>query len=96
MRRKPLKTIRTFIICAMTAVFLLLIAAEAAAQRIVESRKPVFDDLINASDFTKLAKLPEGFDAAADSYEFVGDNLVARGNAVIQAPGVQISADKMP
>ena len=80
----------------MTAMFLLLTAAEAFGQEpYVSNRKPVFDDLVNVSDFTRLAQLPEGFDAAADSYEFVGDNLVARGHAVIQAPGIEVSADRI-
>ena len=95
-RRNPLKSIRSFIICAATALFLLLNAAEAFGQRSVSVPKRVgVDGLVNTTDFGKISKLPDGFDAAADSYEFVGDNLVARGNAVIQAPGMEITADKV-
>ena len=92
----PLNHIRTFVICAMTALLLLLNAAEAFGQRSYKApRQRISQDLIGVSDFNKLSKLPEGFDAAADSYEFVGDNLVARGNAVVQSPGIEISADKI-
>ncbi|MBR6240091.1 MAG: hypothetical protein IKQ82_01395, partial [Lentisphaeria bacterium] len=88
--------IRSYITCAAVALLLLLNAAEAFAQRTpASSVRFSSDGLVNTTDFEKLSKLPEGFDAAADSYEFVGDNLVARGNAVIQAPGIQISADKV-
>ena len=79
----------------MTTVFLLLNAAEAFGQEIPSVRKFSPDSLFNTSDIEKLSKLPEGFDAAADSYEFVGDNLVARGNAVIQAPGTEVAADRI-
>ncbi len=88
--------IRSYLICAAVALLLLLNAAEAFAQRTPSSSvRFSSDSLVNTTDLEKLSKLPEGFDAAADSYEFVGDNLVARGNAVIQAPGIQISADKV-
>ena len=91
-----MKYTRTYIICAFVALLLLLTATKAFAQRTPSSSARFSSDgLVNTSDFEKLSKLPEGFDAAADSYEFVGDNLVARGNAVIQAPGIQISADKV-
>ena len=80
----------------MTAVFLLLNAAEAFGQKDTKvPRRLIADKLVSTSDFDKLSKLPEGFDAAADSYEFIGDNLVARGNAVVQTPGVELSADKI-
>ena len=80
----------------MTVLLLLLTATDAFSQlKEATSKLKSADSLINFSDFTKLTKLPEGFDAAADSYEFVGDNLVARGNAVVQAPGMEISADKI-
>ena len=83
-----MKTIRRY-------VFLLLSAAEAFGQRtITPSGRPSASDLVGTSDFEKLSKLPDGFDAAADSYEFVGNNLVIRGNAVIQSPGMMISADR--
>ena len=95
-RRKKLKNIRPCIVCAITAVLLLLNAVEAFGQRSISAKNTLQDnDLINASDVAKLSKLPEGFDAAADSYEFVGDNLVVRGNAVIRSPGLEISADKL-
>ncbi len=93
-----MKTVWTHVVCALTAVFLLLIAAETFGQQTTTSvpkSLPSADDLVNVSDFTRLTKLRDNFDAAADSYEFVGDNLVARGNAVIQAPGTEISADKI-
>ena len=91
-----MKTIRTYAVCAVTALFLLLSVAEAFGQRtIVQSGRPSASDLVGTSDFEKFSKLPEGFDAAADTYEFVGNNLVIRGNAVIQSPGMQISADKV-
>ena len=91
-----MNSVRTYIVCAAMALILLLNAAEAFGQRsYTPLRKPVMDGLVNTSDFEKLSKLPEGFDAAADSYEFIGDNLVIRGNAVIQSPGMQISADKV-
>ena len=91
-----MKIFRTYITCAAVALLLLLNAAEAFAQRTISSTKGVSANrLFDASDFEKLSKLPEAFDAAADSYEFVGDNLVIRGNAVIQSPGVRISADKL-
>ena len=81
-----MKIIRPCIVCAIMAVLLLLNAAEAFGQRSISAKNTLRDnDLINASDISKLSKLPEGFDAAADSYEFVGDNLVVRGNAVIRA-----------
>lgn len=90
-----MKTIRTYVVGAVTAMLLLLNSVEAFGQRTYSlSRNAISDDLINASDFEKLSTLPEAFDAAADTYEFVGDNLVVRGNAVIQAPGMEISADK--
>jgi len=90
-----LKTIRIYAACIVTAFFLLLNAAEVFGQRtIAPSGRPSASDLVNTSDFEKLSKLPEGFDAAADSYELVGNNLVIRGNAVISSPGMQISADK--
>lgn len=78
-------------------MFLLLSAAEAYGQGgdIPSVRRFNTDSLVNVSDIEKLSKLPDSFDAAADSYEFVGDNLVARGNAVIQAPGTEVSADKI-
>ena len=80
----------------MTALFLLLNAAEAFGQQSYSPpKKLISEDLIGVSDFNRLSKLPEGFDAAADSYEFIGDNLVARGNAVVQSPGIEISADKI-
>ena len=88
--------IRTYIVLGVTALLLLLNAAEAFGQKNTKvPRKLITDELIGVSDFDKLSKLPEGFDAAADSYEFVGNNLVARGNAVIQSPGIEISADKI-
>ena len=92
-----MKNIRTYIICAVTAMFLLLNAADAFGQQKTYTlpKRPNVDSMIGSSDLSKLSKLPEGFDAAADSYEFVGDNLVVRGNAVIQSPGMEISADKM-
>ena len=91
-----MKYIRTYLICAMTALFLLLNAAEAFGQQSYSPpKKLISEDLIGVSDFNRLSKLPEGFDAAADSYEFIGDNLVARGNAVVQSPGIEISADKI-
>ena len=92
-----MKSIRTYIIYAMTAVFLLLEAAEAFGQSddIPSVRRFNPDRLVNVSDIEKLSKLPDSFDAAADSYEFVGDNLVARGNAVVQAPGTEVAADKI-
>ena len=90
-----MKTIRIFAVCVVTALFLLLCAAKAFGQRtITPSGRPSATDLVNTSDFEKLSKLPEGFEAAADSYELVGNNLVIRGNAVIRSPGMQISADK--
>ena len=78
-------------------MFLLLNAADAFGQQKTYTlpKRPNVDSMIGSSDLSKLSKLPEGFDAAADSYEFVGDNLVVRGNAVIQSPGMEISADKM-
>jgi lipopolysaccharide assembly outer membrane protein LptD (OstA) len=80
----------------MAVLLLLLNAADAFGQRDFKSPKAsISQDLIGVSDFGKISKLPEGFDAAADSYEFVGDNLVARGNAVVQSPGIEISADKI-
>lgn len=89
--------IRTYLAYAMTAMFLLLTAADAFGQNIsqLSSGLKSADGLVNVSDFMRLTQLPEGFDAAADSYEFVGDNLVARGHAVIQVPGMEISADKV-
>jgi lipopolysaccharide assembly outer membrane protein LptD (OstA) len=80
----------------MTVLLLLLNAVDAFGQKSYQAPKTsISQDLIGVSDFNKLSKLPEGFDAAADSYEFVGDNLVARGNAVVQSPGIEISADKI-
>ena len=91
-----MKTVRTYIVCVIMAMLLLLNAAEAYGQReYTPSGRPSVDSLIDMSDISRISKLPEGFDAAADSYEFVGDNLVIRGNAVIQAPGMEISADKV-
>jgi len=91
-----LKYFRTYIIHTMAVLLLLLNAADAFGQRDFKSPKAsISQDLIGVSDFGKISKLPEGFDAAADSYEFVGDNLVARGNAVVQSPGIEISADKI-
>ncbi len=93
---KPLRYTRTYIAFILTGLFLLLNAAEAFGQRkYTPPRQRITQDLVGASDFEKVSKLPEGFDAAADSYEFVGDNLVARGNAVVQSPGIEISADKI-
>ena len=91
-----MKYFRTYIIHTMAVLLLLLNAADAFGQRDFKSPKAsISQDLIGVSDFGKISKLPEGFDAAADSYEFVGDNLVARGNAVVQSPGIEISADKI-
>ena len=91
-----MNNIRTYIACAMMAALLLLNAADAFGQELPDAiKKPSVDGLVSLSDFEKLSKLPEGFDAAADSYEFIGDNLVARGHAVIQTPGMEISADKV-
>ncbi len=88
--------IRTFIIYAVATLILLLNAAEVSAQKAYSSSGRVdMDKLVGTSDIEKLSKLPDGFDAAADSYEFIGDNLVARGNAVVQAPGIELSADKI-
>jgi len=64
-----------------------------AMNRAGESLKP--GNIVNFSDFNSLTRLPEGFDAAADSYEVVGNCFIARGNAVITAPGQRISADKV-
>lgn len=78
------------------AVLLLLNAAEAFGQRAYKlPQSPSMEKMTGMSDLSKITKLPEGFDAAADSYEFVGDNLVIRGNAVVQTPGMEISADKL-
>ena len=92
-----MNTIRTYLACAMTALFLLLTAAGTFGQEIgqLASGLSSVNGLITFSDFMKVTKLPEGFDAAADSYEFIGGNLVARGHAVIQMPGMEISADKV-
>ena len=91
-----MKTIRTYAVCFVTALLLLLHIAEAFGQRAFSAPKnSLSGSLFDSSDFEKVSKLPEGFEAAADSYEFVGDNLVVRGNAVLQAPGMEISADKV-
>ena len=91
-----MKYFRTYIVRALTVLLLLLNAAESFGQKSYSAPKRISaNDLVGSSDFEKLSKLPEGFDAAADSYEFVGDNLVARGNAVIQSPGTEVSADKI-
>ena len=88
--------IRTYIACAVTTLVLLLSAAEAFGQREYTSPRRVnMDKLVGSSDIEKLSKMPDIFDAAADSYEFIGDNLIARGNAVVQTPGVELSADKI-
>lgn len=90
--------IRTFIIYAVATLILLLNAAEVSAQKsysVPNAGRVDMDKLVGRSDIEKLSKLPDGFDAAADSYEFIGDNLVARGNAVVQAPGIELSADKI-
>ena len=77
-------------------MLLLLNAAEAFGQRsYTPPQRPSVDGLLGSSDLSRIIRLPEGFDAAADSYEFVGDNLMIRGNAVVQAPGMEVSADKM-
>ena len=91
-----MKYFRTYIVRALTVLLLLLNAAESFGQKSYSAPKRISaNDLVGSSDFEKLSKLPEGFDAAADSYEFIGDNLVARGNAVVQSPGIEISADKI-
>ena len=88
--------IRTYIACAVTTLVLLFSAAEAFGQREYTSPRRVnMDKLVGSSDIEKLSKMPDIFDAAADSYEFIGDNLIARGNAVVQTPGVELSADKI-
>ena len=89
-----MKSFWTFIAC-LAALLLTAANTFGQTQAYIPSGMPSANDFVKFSDFTKLTKLPEGFDAAADSYEFVGDNLVARGNAVIQSPGMEISADKV-
>ena len=77
--RKNLNAIRTYIACIMTAMLLLMTATDAFSQvKEATSKLKSADNLLNFSDFTKLTKLPEGFDAAADSYEFVGEIEIGR------------------
>ena len=62
--------IRTFIIYAVATLILLLNAAEVSAQKsysVPNAGRVDMDKLVGRSDIEKLSKLPDGFDAAADT-----------------------------
>jgi lipopolysaccharide assembly outer membrane protein LptD (OstA) len=55
--------------------------------------------LFSANVFAAPLKLMKGdginqIDAAADRYEYIGDNVVATGNVVIRMKDLQLTADK--
>ena len=51
-------------------------------------------EVADMGDLPKIGNLTrENFDMSADSYEYVGSNLVARGHAVVKVKSLQITAD---
>lgn len=87
---RPLATAALTLVCAHA------VANEGAMDEVYNMLpQPNVDELVDMQGLMSLGKMPDGVHAAADSYEYVGGNLIARGHVVLTAPDKKITADKL-
>ena len=87
-----------FFFCKNKSMKYLLPLAAAVCCGVLPLHAKVYTGLDSGSDggedLPKISNLArEDIDMSADSYEYVGANLIARGHAVIKVKSLQITAD---